>query len=71
MSAAGENPGVNDAVTARAEVIASNDPTVPNAQASASRAAPNEPASVGKLLRESREKLGLSSTDIATKLPWA
>ena len=68
MSTAAELPDAGDVVAARAVVIASNDPTSSDVQASGSAVAPPVPESVGAMLRESREKLGLSPADIASKL---
>ena len=72
MTAAGEPPSPKDPVAAVAEVIASNDPTSADAPAPVTSAnalaAALAPPSVGALLRESREKLGLSPGDIANKL---
>ena len=71
MSPVAEPPNPQDSVAARAGVIASNDPTSHDLQATplvASPAAPLPPVSVGALLRETREKLSLSPGDIATKL---
>lgn len=69
MSTVAETPNSEDAAPARLEVMASNDSTTSDAQARPlSGSGPVVPASVGALLREAREKLGLSSGDIATKL---
>jgi cytoskeleton protein RodZ len=55
-------------VALRAGVIASNDPTASDAQMPATAATPTAEPTVGALLRERREKSGLSPGDIATKL---
>ena len=72
MSTAIETPNPKNSVAARAGVIASNDPTSHELQALTpavvALVAPPAAVSVGALLRESREKLSLSSADIATKL---
>ncbi|MEO8101547.1 MAG: RodZ domain-containing protein [Betaproteobacteria bacterium] len=68
MSTLTETPEPKDPVVARAEVIASNDPTAPDQHPSTQAATPVAPASVGALLKVGREKLGLSPGDIATKL---
>ncbi len=72
MSTAAETPNSEDPAPARLEVLASNDPTAPDAPVeklpATSAAAPPVSVPVGELLREAREKLGLSSGDIATRL---
>ena len=72
MTAAGETPSPKDPVAAVAEVIASNDPTSADApgqvKSADSIAAPLVALSVGALLREGREKSGLSPGDVANKL---
>ena len=68
MSNVIESSNPNDPVATRAGVIASNDPTSPDVQAAPPPAIPPAALSVGALLRESRERLGLSPADIASKL---
>jgi len=69
MSTAVEPPSPKGTVAAHAELIASNDPTSPP-DVPAPMPAETMPAavSVGALLRESREKMSMSPTDIAGKL---
>jgi len=61
ISSTGNNAAVADSAEAPIAVTASNDPTAPEGEAAAL-------VPVGVLLREAREKLGLSAGDIATKL---
>ena len=76
MSTTAENSIPEDALVARAAVIASNDPTshgdalaiVTATVAPLSPGSTEMPVTVGRVLREAREKLGLSPGDIANRL---
>ncbi|MBL0123989.1 MAG: helix-turn-helix domain-containing protein [Betaproteobacteria bacterium] len=72
MSNVTVTPSSENPVPGGLEVVASNDSTTSDVQARALPAsagtAPVAPMSVGALLRDAREKAGLSSADIATKL---
>ena len=71
MPAAVDNPNSEDTGRSLASVIASNDPTVQELPSSPTFDAPVSSTvkpTVGAMLREGREKMGLSAGDIASKL---
>ena len=71
MPVAVDNPNSENAGRSRADVIASNDPTVQELPVSPAFDAPvsgTVKPTVGAVLREGREKMGLSAGDIASKL---